>query len=358
MVEVSLSPTALTDSQARRARELFEGFGDRWGAAFCKLLLAWTELQRAGPGEEGVRLVEEAYATFVELGDPWGEAYGGRAQFALESYYQGLSSDAEAAGQRALAQFRALDDQWGLAQTHFSLAEIAQARGDVAGAMASFEAALDAARDGGPLWTQLASLAYMSNLLALQGEDARAAALAAEAADLLRRTGQRRGFGHLYNGLGAVARVRGDLERARRLHTEALAILREIVGWSVPHTLTQLACAEARLGDLDAAEAHLREAADLLRTSPQPATVASILIGAALVAVGRDRPEEAARLLAAAEAVHARVGITPIGAERHEADLVAETARARLDPGALAAARAAGQALAAGDPLAPLVASA
>jgi hypothetical protein len=86
--------------------------------------------------------------------------------------------------------------------------------------------------------------------------------------------------------------------------------------------------------------------------------VASVLVGAALVAVGRDQPEEAARLLAAAEAVHARVGVTPIGAERHEAGLVAEAVRARLDADALAAAQAAGQALAAGDPLAPLVASA
>jgi len=322
------------------------------------LLLAWTELQRAGPGEAGVRLVEEAYATFVELGDLWGEAYAGRARFAFESYYRGLSSDAEEAGQRALAQFEALDDQWGLAQTHFSLGEIARARGDLAGAAASFEAALAAARDAGPLWTQLASLALLASLLALQGDDARAAALNAEAVALFRRTGQPRGFGHLYNELGAVARVRGDLERARRLHTEALAILREIVGWSVPHTLTQLACAEARLGDLVGAEAHLREAADLLRTSPQPATVASILVGAALVAVGRDRPEEAARLLAAAEAVRDRIGTTPVGAEGHEADLAAEAVRARLDPGALAAAEAAGRALAAEDPLAPLVASA
>jgi tetratricopeptide (TPR) repeat protein len=311
-----------------------------------------------GPGEEGARLVEEAHATFVELGDLWGEAYANRARFAFEAYFRGLSEDAEAAGQRALAQFRALDDQWGLAQTHFSLGEITRARGDLAGAVASFEAALAAARDGGPLWVVLASLASLGGLLALQGDDARAAAVNAEAVALYRRTGQARGFGQIYNELGGVARVRGDLERARRLHSEALAILREIVGWSVPHTLTQLACAEARLGDLDGAEAHLREAAGMLRTSPQPATAANILVGAALVAVGRDRPEEAARLLAAAEAVHRRVGVTPIGAERHEADLVAEAVRARLDPDALAAAREAGRALAAADPLQPLVASA
>ena len=50
--------------------------------------------------------------------------------------------------------------------------------------------------------------------------------------------------------------------------------------------------------------------------------------------------------------------MTLIGVERHEADLVAEAVRSRLDPDALAAAEAAGQALAAGDALDALVASA
>ena len=53
-----------------------------------------------------------------------------------------------------------------------------------------------------------------------------------------------------------------------------------------------------------------------------------------------------------------RIGVTSIGAERHEAELVAEAVRDRLDPDALAAARAAGRELAAGDVLDALVASA
>ena len=69
--------------------------------------------------------------------------------------------------------------------------------------------------------------------------------------------------------MGGVARARDDLERARHLHQEALSIVRELVGWSVPHTLASLACAEARLGDLDDAEAHLREAAGLLFAPPR-----------------------------------------------------------------------------------------
>src|SRR4029453_104636 len=161
MLEVSLTPSAATAEAARRSQQLFERFGDQWGAAFSKLLLAFTELQRSGPSEQGARLVEEAEATFVELGDPWGEAYAGRARFSFEAYHRGLSADAEEAGQRALARFQELDDQWGLAQTHFSLAELAKARGDLDATADSMERALAAARDGGPLWVELASLAYL-----------------------------------------------------------------------------------------------------------------------------------------------------------------------------------------------------
>jgi predicted ATPase/DNA-binding SARP family transcriptional activator len=358
MLEVSLTPSAATTEAARRSQELLERFGDRWGAAFSKLLVAFAELQRTGPSDDGARLVEEADATFVELGDPWGEAYAERARFSFEVYHRGLSTGAEEAGQRALAQFGALDDQWGLAQTYFSLAEIAKARGDLDAAVEGFEGALTAARGGGPLWVLLASLGSLGGLLALRGDDARAARVYAEAVPLFRRTGQRRGFAHMYNELGGNARVHGDLERARQLHTEALAIVRELVGWSVPHTLAQLACAEARLGDLDAAEAHLAEAAGLLLAVPQPGTAASVLLGAALVAVGRDRPQEAARLLAAVGAVRERTGFAAVGAERHEAALAAEAVRARLGPDALAAARAAGRAQDSDDLLRDLVARA
>jgi tetratricopeptide (TPR) repeat protein len=358
MAEVALTPTEGTVAAARRSGELFEEFGDRQGAAFSKLLIGWAELQRGGPGDAALRLVEEAEATFTELGDAWGQAYAGHSRFVFESYHHGLSERAKAAGHQALERYRALDDQFGLAQAQFSLAEMASALGDLEAAKAGYAGTVAAARDGGPLWALMASLVRLGALLVLEGEEARAAALHAEAVDLARRSGQRRAFGHLYNELGAVARARGDLERARQLHQEALAIVRGLIGWSVPHTLASLACAEARLGDLDGAEAHLREAAGLLFSTPQPATAAFILTGEALVALGRARPEQAARLLAAAEAAHQRIGTVPIAAERHEMELVADAVRAALDPGTLAAAHAAGQAMAIETALREVVASA
>jgi predicted ATPase/DNA-binding SARP family transcriptional activator len=359
MIEVQLTLSDATADAARRSLELFERFGDRQGAAFSKLLVAWVELQTRGPSEAALRLTEEAETTFAELGDPWGEAFAGHSRFTMEVNLHGLPDGAEEARRRTLERFQALDDQWGIAQARFTEAELARARGDVDEAVGHFEAALASARDGGPLWIVLASLTFLGGLVALQGDDARAAALHAEAAELFRRTGQEgRGFAGLYNQLGQVARARGELERARQLHGEALAIVRQVLGWSVPYTLASLACAEARLGDLDEAEAHLREAAGLVLAHPQPPTAALVLAGAALAAIGRGRPERAARLLAAAAATRERAGVTPIGAEAHEADLVAEAVAARLDPAALAAARDAGRALDPAAVLGELVASA
>jgi predicted ATPase/DNA-binding SARP family transcriptional activator len=357
MTEVAMTPTEAAADAARRSQELFERFGDRWGAAFSKLLLAWAGMQRFGPTLDGARLVEEADAVFAELDDPWGEAFANHSRFAMEAYLRGLDR-AEESVDTAIARFRGLDDQWGLAQSLFSKGEVASARGDVDLAVESYEAALAAASDGGPGWVLLASTVRLATMVALQGDDARSAALYAQAADNIRRHGQRRGFAHLYNQMGDAARARGDLERARHLHAEALAIVRELVGWSVPYTLAQLACAEARLGDLDDAEAHLREAAGLLLSSPQPATAALLLTGAALAAIGRGRPERAARLLAAAEATWERAGMALIGGDARDVEVATEAVRAALDPDALAAAEADGRALAMAAALRELVASA
>ena len=208
-------------------------------------------------------------------------------------------------GLRALERFRALDDHWGAAVALVTLAMTARARGDLETAAARFEASLAAARDGGPSCGR----AGVAGLAGRRGRDPgrgrRAAALHAEAAVLARRTGEPRATAHAYNEIGAIARARGDLERARQLHREALVLVRQLVGWSVPHTLAQLACAEARLGDLDAAEAHL-EGGRPHPGHPPAGDRGPALVGAALVAVGRDRPEQAARLLAAAEATRER----------------------------------------------------
>jgi predicted ATPase/DNA-binding SARP family transcriptional activator len=336
---------------ARRSLELFERFGDPAGTATAKILVATAELQRSGPSGDAVRLVGEAKAGFAAIADRWGEAFAALNWITVNTYHLGLPGQAEEVGRRALERFEALDDQWGRALALFALANLARWRGEVDTAVGRYEQAIAAARQDGPLYVLCAALVELGGLVAVQGDEERAVSLNAESAAIARRTGQRRGIAYAWNGLGAIARTRGDLERARQLHQEALDIVREILGWSVPHTLAQLGCAEARLGDLDDAEAHLREAARLVLDAPQPATAALVMVGHALVAVGRGRPERAALLLAAADATREHAGVAAVGAERVEADLASRAAQDRLGPDAHRSAQAAGRKLGAEEAL-------
>jgi predicted ATPase len=344
LVDVLLGPGPATLDAARRSLELFERFGDRHGAAMSKLVLGQAERQVLGRGDTA-GLFEEAEATFQELGDRWGEAYAQSARFAAEAYF-GEPARAFALAGQALDGFRAVGDQRGRAWLLFVLGMAARFRGQLDEATDRYQEALAAARQAGPLWVTCSTLVELGSLAALEGEDARADELHAEAAALARRSGLRRGTAHVSNEVGLVARARGHPEQALPLHRQALAIHRAQLPTRVPRTLGQLGCTEARLGDLDAAEAHLREAANLVLATPQPPTAALLLVGFARVAAGRGDPELAARLLGAAAATRDRFGVPAAGAEQDEADLAGQAAAAALTPEAFQAATAAGRALA------------
>jgi predicted ATPase/DNA-binding SARP family transcriptional activator/tetratricopeptide (TPR) repeat protein len=344
LVDVLLGPGPATLDAARRSLELFERFGDRHAAAMSKLVLGQAERQALGRGDTA-RLFEEAEATFHELGDRWGEAYAQSARFAAEAYF-GEPARAFALAEQALDGFQAVGDQRGRAYLLFVLGMAARFRGQLDEAAGRYQEALTAARQAGPTWVTCSTLIELGSLAALQGEDARADELHDEAAALARRVGMRRGIAHVSNETGLVARARGQPERALALHRQALAIHRALLPTRVARTLGQLGCTEARLGDLDAAEAHLREAATIVLATPQPPTTALLLVGFAWVAAGRGDPELAARLLGAAAATRDRVGVPAAGAEQQEADLVGQAAAAALSPEAFQAATAAGRGLA------------
>ena len=343
LVDILLGPRPATLDAARRSLELFEGYGDRHGVAMSKLLCGQAELQLLGGGD-AARLLEEAEAAFGELGDRWGEAYARSARFAAEAFF-GQPTRAYALAEQALVGFRAVGDRRAGAYLQFILGMAARFQGRLEEAGDRYQQALAAAREAGPTWVACSTLIELGSLAALRGEDARADAMHQEAAALARRTGMRRGTAHVHNEMGLAARGRGQPERALPLHQEALAIHRAMVPSRVPRTLGQVGCTEASLGQLDAAEAHLREAATLALATPQPPTVLLLLNGFALVAAGRGDHVLAARLLGAAAAGRERLGVPAVGAERVEADLAARMASAGLAPDSFEAALAAGRAL-------------
>jgi len=345
LIDVMLGPTQATVDAGRRSLELFERFGDRHAAAYSKLWLGQAELQLLGRGD-APRLLQEAEATFAELGDRWGEAYARAGRFSVEAYF-GAPAGAVELAEQALEGFRAIGDRRGLAWVLSSLGMAARFRGDLDEAARRYEEALATARATGPTWIFCLTLVELGSLAAIAGEAARADAMHREAAALARRTGMRRGTAHVCNEMGLAARLRGDAGRALPLHLEALDIHRELLRTRVPRTLAHVGCTRARLGDLDAAAADLREAAALVLHTPQPSTAVLLLVGLAWVAAGRGDAELAARLLGAADATRERVGVQALGAELVETELVRQAARSRLGTPALEAALAAGRDLSA-----------
>jgi predicted ATPase len=343
LVDVLLGPRPVTLDAARRSLELFERYGDRRAAAMSKLVCGQAELQLLGGGD-AARLLAEAETAFGELGDRWGEAFARSGRFAAEAFF-GQPTRAYALAEQALEGFRAVGDRRGGAYLQFVLGMAARFQGRLEEAGGRYQEALAAAREAGPTWVACSSMIELGSLAALRGEDARADAMHAEAAGLARRTGMRRGIAHVHNEMGLAARARGQPERALPLHQEALAIHRALVPSRVPRTLGQVGCTEARLGQYDGAEAHLREAATLALATPQPPTVLLLLTGLALVAAGRGDHSLAARLLGAAEASRDRLGVPAVGAEREEAALAGRMARAGLTPDAFETAQVAGREL-------------
>lgn len=153
------------------------------------------------------------------------------------------------------------------------------------------------------------------------------------------------------NGLGMVARRRGDLAAARRLHTAALAA-GETVGDPAAQALAVgcLGLVAGDAGDLDGAASLHRRGLGLASAARDPRAVAFALEGLATVSASasaragdgdpraRAEAQTAAELLAAAAALRGGTGVPLAPPERGDVDRAERQVRAVLGDRALAAA--------------------
>ena len=174
----------------------------------------------------------------------------------------------------------------------------------------------------------------------------RAAALAEESRALAQRTGDTWTLSFATNILGTLALRRRDYARAVSLLEEAVPIAR-MVGdnQSVAYVLANRGEAELGLGRVEPARKAFAESLALFRDAGHRAGFPVPFAGLASIARTRNRPEKAARLLGAAEALRESVGIPlePFRRADHEREVAA--LRADLGEEAFAAAWAEGRAL-------------
>lgn len=151
---------------------------------------------------------------------------------------------------------------------------------------------------------------------------------------LRRAIGDRAGVAYSLSTLAEQVIAAGDPARAEALLGEALTIGREGEdALLVAGVLHQLAALAWNRGDSVAARARLSDGLTVAHGAGDRLALArSLLLAATLVA--RDRPERAARLFGAAEALHAALAVPLAETARATLDRVAAEAGRPLDPDA------------------------
>ncbi len=174
-----------------------------------------------------------------------------------------------------------------------------------------------------------------------QQDDVPAAALLQEAMEWRAAVKNERIIAVLLIFAGLVAVRQGDVERSRELHTESLALCRQIQDlWCISKCLTNLAMLALTEGDHARALPLLQENLQIAQALDDKFTLQSSLVGLGSVAASQGQPVRAARLWGAAEAVReaASIHLVPLMRSVANYDHFVATARAQLSDAAFAAA--------------------
>jgi len=248
--------------------------------------------------------------------------------------------------EEGIGLFQQLGDKWGLGLALHFLAHVAMARGDFKGAASRFEESVASFRDAGDDWGRAYSLGCLASAVRNEGNYDRAGALYEESVALFRNLGDRSWVVDPLAGLAAVAEKQGQHRRAVALAEEGLRLAREMGhSSSTAIALSRLGQMVFRGGDYQRALALFQESLVLRRTLGSREGVARSLVGLASVALAQARPEHAARLFGAAEAMRDLVNAPLPPADRVDYERQLAALQKELDETTFAAAWAEGRAM-------------
>ncbi|MGW4025075.1 ATP-binding protein, partial [Streptomyces sp. NPDC005009] len=293
----------------------------------------------------------------------------------------GLFSAGDAAGSselnaRALTLFTAAEDRWGTAAALGLRATLALVCGDLTGLGRDGTRSALIFRELGDRWGELQTVSPLAALAEIKGAYEDAERRQREGLLMARELGLEAEVSARLSGLGRLALLARDWDRARDLHEQARRIAAEQgYKYGEIHSEMGLALGARRSGDLDGAEAHLRhirdgyadvssqagdhlllaelgfvaelrgdahgsaarhlEGLEIARVLAEPRALALSLEGlAGAVALSGHHPAatRAAVLLGAAAAARCRAGAPLPPAERTDVDRITASAQAVLGP--------------------------
>lgn len=300
--------------RARRARA-------RWFTTHAQCTVA--DLTASGPA------LDELVAEFTALDDRWGLA-AALSDRSAHRMARGDLAAATADARRSAELFRATGDRWGLAQALFALGMIATTTGDYDSAERHHTEALRGAEELG-LWAEVAyQTSWLGRVALLRHDHPRARELHGRAMRVAAEHGFTPAEVYAETGLALGARREGRFDEAERHLRRVLAWHRRVE--QEPGNallLAELGFLAEQRGDRDTARRHHLDAYRTARRVADPRAVALALEGLA----GADAvaaPDRAARLLGAAAAARASVGVPLPPAERGDVDRITAEVRKRL----------------------------
>jgi ATP/maltotriose-dependent transcriptional regulator MalT len=206
--------------------------------------------------------------------------------------------------EESLSVYRQVGDLVGVAHCSNSLGAVLVKRGNVDRAAKLFAESLTishaSANRSGMAW----SLYGLGHVAQARGQAEHAIARYAEGLELLCRGGDQMGMAAGLNFLGAVRQSQGDYARAAACFEQSLALIRASGDRShLPGSLLRLAALLIDVDEVGRAATLLAECLTLSHAMAIPLYVANCLLASGRLAARMDRPEQAARLSAAGEAL-------------------------------------------------------
>ena len=214
-------------------------------------------------------------------------------------------------------------------------------------ALASIEAAAQAARGDGDVWEEGLALAVKATIMAHQGRPDEAQRAFTDALEVL-RDNNGWGVAQALYGFGSLARARGDHAAALGHFRDALALYREIDARpQMARCLVGIGSVALSQGNLQLARSSLTESLQLSLATGQRLAVARGLEAFAALAVASGDPGRAVTLQGAALALREAAGHAPSALARSRLDGLLEAAGRQLGEDATAALIAEGSAMSA-----------
>jgi predicted ATPase/DNA-binding SARP family transcriptional activator len=289
-------------------------------------------------------MLGESLQLYTQLEDlsGLGRAHVNLGWLALE---RGLHAEAQSHLQEGLACYRRLGDERATASALNGLGLVGTRMGEYEAARQYYEQTLDIVRRTEDSHFEAVVLNNLGESLRAEGDfDAARRNLEASRA-MFARLGNSNGLAMVLVNLSELDELSGDLASAQQRCAEAIAISEIRYMANAGHVLNALGRIERRMGNLDIAHAHHREALTLRYGAGNQWGVAVSLLGLAYVAGAARQFVRAARLMGAAEALRQAIGspLEPALTAEHQAAVAA--LQAALGESTLARAWAEGRAL-------------